>query len=197
MLLLDEPLGALDVGTRSRVRRELRAHLAAHTGVRIVVTHDAVDAAALADRVAVIDGGEVVQVGTLAEIRDRPRGRFAAELVGVNLYAGRVVAGGVAVDGGPVLLTPAVAGASGAVFAVVHPRAVALSRTRPDGSARNVWAAQVQGVVPDGPRVRVHLAGPVEVTAEVTPAAVADLDLSPGATAWVAVKATEIEVYPT
>ena len=75
LLLLDEPLAALDAGARGDVRRDLRRHLATFDGVRLLVTHDPVDAYALADRVVILEAGRVVQTGTLAEVTARPRGR--------------------------------------------------------------------------------------------------------------------------
>ena len=88
LLLLDEPLAALDAGTRGDVRRDLRRHLATFDGVRLLVTHDPVDAYALADRVVILEGGRVVQTGTLADVTAQPRSRYIADLVGINLLAG-------------------------------------------------------------------------------------------------------------
>src|SRR5262249_35031451 len=88
LLLLDEPLSALDAGTRGDVRRDLRRHLATFEGPRLLVTHDPVDAYTLADRVVVLEGGRVVQRGSLAEITAQPRSRYIADLVGVNLLSG-------------------------------------------------------------------------------------------------------------
>ncbi len=90
VLLLDEPLAALDAGTRTSVRRDLRRHLETFDGMRILVTHDPVDAYALADRVAILDAGRIVQVGTLSEVAAHPRSRYVADLVGVNLVTGNV-----------------------------------------------------------------------------------------------------------
>ncbi len=86
LLLLDEPLAALDAGTRASVRRDLRRHLETFDGMRLLVTHDPVDAYALADRVAILDAGRVVQVGTLAEVTAHPRSRYVADLVGVTWW---------------------------------------------------------------------------------------------------------------
>jgi molybdate transport system ATP-binding protein len=194
LLLLDEPLSALDVRTRADLRRELRRHLAEYDGVRILVTHDPLEAAALADRLVVLEAGRVVQDGTLAELAARPRSAWVAELVGVNLLRGRGDGARIALEGGGEL---AVADAgTGALLAVVHPRAVTLHRTRPDGSPRNVWRGRVERVEPAGTRARVSVAGTPSVVAEVTTAAVAELGLAPGVEVWVAVKATEIVSYP-
>jgi molybdate transport system ATP-binding protein len=100
MLLLDEPLSAVDASARIALRRELRAHLDEFAGVRIVVAHDALDAFALADRIAVLEDGRVVQSGSAAEICGRPRSRYVADLVGLNLFRGTAAAGVLAFPGG-------------------------------------------------------------------------------------------------
>jgi molybdate transport system ATP-binding protein len=191
MLLLDEPLAALDATTRVDTRRELRRHLQSHDAVRIVITHDPLDAAALADVIVVIEGGRVVQRGTLAEITAHPRSRYVADLVGVNLLAGRAVTGTVDVGGIELTVADRV---DGDVLLAIPPRAITLSRVRPAGTARNVWAGVIDGVDHVGDRVRVRVRGPVTIVAEVTDASTRDLDLTDGTEVWVAVKATEIEV---
>ena len=194
MLLLDEPLAALDATTRPVTRRFLQEQLAGFDGVRIVVTHDPVEAMALADELVVIEQGRVAQAGAASEITSRPRTRYVADLVGVNLLAGRGTGTTIELDSGGEL---AVADShTGPVLAVVHPRAVSIHRERPDGSARNVWPVAVAHIDNVGDRTRVSLSGPIELVAEVTPAAVTDLGLSAGAAVWIAVKATEVSVYP-
>jgi molybdate transport system ATP-binding protein len=193
VLLLDEPLAALDAGSRIETRRELRRHLDAHDSARVVVTHDPVDAMTLGDRVVVIEQGRVVQSGTLSELREQPRSRYVADLVGVNLYRGHADGRRIGLDRGELVAT---GDAHGDVFAVVHPRAVALHRREPEGTPRNVWPGTVEHLDVEGDRVRVIVAGAVPVTAEVTPAAVTELELAAGVTVWASVKATEITVYP-
>ena len=202
LLLMDEPLSALDASTRADTRRDLRRVLAAHDGVKIVVTHDPLEAMALADRLVVLERGRIVQEGTAAEISARPRSAYVADLVGVNLIAGVSSADGLVAGGGGLVLHAAGAAASadaGDAFAVVHPRAVALHRSAPEGSARNVWSGEAASVEVDAGRARVRVAldggGPVLV-AEVTPAAVAELRLAEGGQVWASVKATEVSVYP-
>jgi molybdate transport system ATP-binding protein len=194
VLLLDEPLSALDASTRVDTRRELRRHLQAHDGVRVVVTHDPVDAMTLGDRVIVLETGRVVQAGPLAELRERPRSRYVADLVGLNLYRGAADGERIRLRGEGELV--AAGHARGDVFAVVHPRAVALHRHEPEGTPRNVLPGTVEHLDVEGDRVRVIVAGAVPVTAEVTPAAVAELELTAGATVWASIKATEVSVYP-
>lgn len=193
MLLLDEPLSALDATTRLETRRLLRALLDTYEGVCLVVTHDQREAMALADRVVVIQEGSIVQQGSIREISERPRTSYVADLLGVNLLRG--VAAGDRVAVGLLTLTTADP-AEGEVFAIVHPRAVALHRGRPEGTPRNVWQGFTEGYELEGSRARVRVGGPIPIVAEVTPAAVDELGLVEGGPVWVSIKATEITVYP-
>jgi molybdate transport system ATP-binding protein len=193
VLLLDEPLAALDASSRGEVRRDLRAHLGEFAGVRLLVTHDPIDAATLADRLVIVEGGRVVQTGSLAEITARPRSRYVAELVGVNLLLGVAREREIALEGGGMLVAPSAA--TGAVFAVVRPQAVALHRERPAGSPRNVWPVRIASVELLGDRVRVRVDGPPALVAEVTPAALHELGLVEGVEVWASVKATEVDVF--
>jgi molybdate transport system ATP-binding protein len=195
LLLLDEPLAALDVTTRGDVRRDLRAHLDAFAGMVVLVTHDPVDALSLADRVVVIEEGRVVQQGTALDVTARPRSTFAADVAGLNLFRGTVHAGAVHV--GDALELVVTSGHEGDGFAAFHPRAVSLHRARPEGSARNVWPATVEDVDVRAGTVRVRLVVHGErMVAEVTFAACDELGLTAGSEVWLALKATEIDVYP-
>jgi molybdate transport system ATP-binding protein len=199
LLLLDEPLAALDASSRLETRRELRRVLESYDGVRVLVTHDPLEAAGLAERLVVVEDGRVVQEGTPADISARPRSRYVADLVGVNLLRGTADGDRIDLPGGAVLVAagPTAPGAGrGDVLAVIHPRAVALHRRPPDGTPRNVWPGVARSVDREGDRVRVVVAGPVPIVAEVTPAAVDDLHLAEGGDVWVSVKATEVGVYP-
>jgi len=194
VLLLDEPLAALDATTRVEVRHDLKRHLDSFAGYRVVVTHDALEAMTLADRLVVMENGRLVQSGTPVDVAERPRSRYVADLVGVNLLRGRAEAGAVQIAGGPRV---AVAGAtSGDVFAVVHPRAVSIHLAKPEGSPRNVWSGRATGMELLGDRVRVRVEGAVPLVAEVTPAAVAELGLHTGREVWTSFKATDVAVYP-
>jgi molybdate transport system ATP-binding protein len=193
VLLLDEPLAALDIGIRIELRRELRALLAAFGGSRVLVTHELLDAVALADRVVVLEGGRVAQSGPIAEVSARPRSRYVADLVGVNLLRGVAAGVEVTLASGAEVVTAEPA--RGEVYVSVHPNAVALYRARPEGSPRNVWPGTIRGTDLLGDRVRVHVDGAVPLVAEVTPAAVAALDLHDGVPVWASVKATELAVY--
>ena len=194
LLLLDEPLAALDAGTRMQVRSDLRRHLADYTGCTVLVTHDPIDAMVLADRLAVIEYGGIVQQGPPAEVARAPRSDFVARLVGLNLYRGRGSGSRVDLDGGGVLTSSEPR--DGEVFIAFPPSAVALHRHQPDGSARNVWQGRVLGLEQHADTIRVEIDGDPPVLADVTAAAVADLRLTTGTPVWVAVKATEIHTYP-
>jgi molybdate transport system ATP-binding protein len=194
-VLLDEPLSALDADVRADVRRQLRDHLAGQAGPRVLVTHDPMDAAVLADRVVVLEGGHVTADGSLDDLVARPRTRWAAELAGTNLLHATARGHKLHLGGGGVLTGADEAG-QGAVLVAVRPAAVALHREHPEGSPRNVWEATVAEIEGFAERVRVRLVGPVPLVAEVTVAAVDELGLRPGSAVWASVKATEIEVYP-
>ncbi|TMF44685.1 MAG: ABC transporter ATP-binding protein [Chloroflexi bacterium] len=193
LLLLDEPMAALDVSTRVELRRELRQHLESFRGVRLLVTHDPVEAMAMADRLIVLEHGRVLQTGSPAEVTQRPRSRYVADLVGVNLFRGTARQNVITISGGGSLT--AVGVTDGDVFAVVHPRTVALYRARPDGTPRNVWEGRATDLDLQGDRVRVRLQGSPSIVAEVTPAAVRELGLDRGDQVWIGVKATEVDVY--
>lgn len=195
LLLLDEPLSALDAGTRMDVRADLRAHLTSFAGPTLVVTHDALEAMVLADTLLVLEAGRVVQRGTPAEVARRPATAYVARLLGLNLWPGDLRAGDVTVQGGGHLVVADVS-SSGHVLVAVRPSALSLHLTEPGGSPRNVWPATVSGLELLGDRVRVAVAGSPSALVDVTPAAVADLGLVPGRDVWVSLKATEAEVYP-
>jgi molybdate transport system ATP-binding protein len=193
LLLLDEPLAALDVGARSEVRRELRRHLASFDAVRLLVTHDPVDALALANRLLIFEDGKLAQDGTIDEVTRRPRSRYVADLVGVNLFRG--VASGTRVDVEPgqhIVISEA---EQGEVYALIRPNAVALYRSEPEGSPRNLWRGPIESVELLGERVRVRVAGTLPLVADVTPSAVRDLGLEEGVEIWASVKATEVLTY--
>jgi molybdate transport system ATP-binding protein len=198
LLLLDEPLAALDARTRLQVRGELRRHLSGYGGAALVVTHDPIDASVLADRLVVIEDGRVVQQGPPAEVARRPRTDYVARLVGLNLLAGRAAGHQVRLPGGgSVTVAEEV---TGEAYVAFRPASVSLFPERPAGSPRNIWPGSIVGLEPHGDGVRVEVGGVPDqassILAEVTPAAVADLRLGLGAPVWAAVKASEIEVYP-
>ncbi|SDQ42925.1 ABC transporter ATP-binding protein [Quadrisphaera sp. DSM 44207] len=203
LLLLDEPLSALDASTRLQVRATLRAHLAHLDGPSLLVTHDPVEAVVLADRVVVLEGGRVVQDDAPAVLARRPATPYVARLVGLNLLAGRAApdgAGGAVVDledGGRLLASPAGPAPAGRVLVALRPSAVAVHTAPPEGSSpRNRWRGTVTALEPLPDRVRLQVAGPPEVLVDLTAAAVADLGLRAGSPVWLTAKATEVDVYP-
>ncbi len=194
LLLLDEPMAALDVGQRGSVRHELRHHLTAFGGSCVMVTHDPLDAAAIADRLVIVEKGVVVQHGTLDVITTRPRTAYVAELAGLNLLRGSARGTELLLEGGTPLRTATPE--SGHVLAVIAPRDIALYPDPPVGSPRNTWPTRVAEVHLLGDRARVLLGAPIRVAAEITTASLASLGLTEGAPVWASVKATQIDVYP-
>lgn len=193
MLLLDEPLAAIDQPARVELRRTLRERLDGFTGVRVLVTHDPVEAAALADRVVILEAGTVTQEGGFAEVTARPRSSWVARIAGVNLLRGVAAAGSLQLDTGVLAVASAVRGPA---LATIHPRAVAVHREPPTGSPRNVVRGTVAGIDPQGDRWRVGIEGSIALVAEVTPAAAVELHLAEGGEVYAAIKATEVDVYP-
>jgi molybdate transport system ATP-binding protein len=195
LLLLDEPLSALDAGTRLDVQAELKRHLADFTGPCLLVTHDPLEALVLADRLVVLEDGRIVQEGTPGQVARQPATDYVAKLVGLNLYAGRA-------DGSQVVLTGGGAfvisnqDARGDVLVAMRPSAVVVSSEPPrPSSARNTWPATVTGLTLLADRVRLDLEGKPSALVDVTPAAVAELSLTPGSQVWLTAKATDLEVY--
>lgn len=193
LLLLDEPLSALDPTVRGGTRRDLRETLAGFGGIAIVVTHDPIDALTLAEDVVVIEYGRVAQAGPISEVTSRPRSRHVAELLGTNLVHGTAEGTEVRVGDAVVHLAEP---AAGDVFVTIPPSAVALHATEPEGSARNRWPMAVVDIEPSGERLRIRLDGPIPLVAEITPGALAELALQSGSAVWASVKATELHAYP-
>ncbi|MFD1658713.1 ABC transporter ATP-binding protein [Streptomyces caeni] len=195
LLLLDEPLAALDARTRLEVRAALRRHLAGFEAVAVLVTHDPLDAMVLADRLVVVEHGRVVQEGRPRDIARRPRTDYIAQLVGLNLYRGTADGHTVRLDAGPAITTTE--DLSGPVFVAFPPSAVTLYRDRPSGSsARNLWRCEVTGFETHGDQIRAELTGELPLAADLTTVAAAELGLTPGAPFWAAVKAVQTHAYP-
>jgi molybdate transport system ATP-binding protein len=192
LLLLDEPLAALDVTTRTELRHTLAEHLDGFAGPRLLITHDPTEAFLLADRIHIIEGGSVTQEGTADDIRLRPRTPYAADLAGSNLFPGIASAG--LVDTGAHTVRIADDGVEGPVLLTIHPNAISIHAGRPEGSPRNAWSTTVERVEPLGSRVRLRTGPPLALTVELTEAARAEMALIEGSSVWVAVKATEIGV---
>ena len=199
LLLLDEPLSALDLPTRRGVRGELRRILAELPCVTVYVTHSPTEALAFGQEIAVLEGGRVSQSGPRDDLLRRPRSSYVAEFLGVNYFRGRVTArepGGlvrVAVAGGEILV--AEPGDGDEVHLVLHPHEITLALARPEGSARNVLRGEVREVIPEPPageRVRVLVASAPPLVAEVTRNAADALGLRPGLAVYAAFKATAV-----
>jgi molybdate transport system ATP-binding protein len=194
LLLMDEPLAALDVQHRTDLRHYLGSVLGGFGGARVLVTHDPVDALTLADRIVIIERGSIVQTGTPDDIVSRPASSYVAELVGVNLYRAAAHGRVARTDTGAVFALAEEH--DGAVHALVPPHAVVLHRSEPAGTARNVWRGIVRGSERVGERVRVRIEGELPIVAEITAASVDALGIHTGTEVWAAVKATEISLYP-
>jgi molybdate transport system ATP-binding protein len=194
VLLLDEPFSSLDVAVAAELRELLGAHLRTFPGVAVLVTHDALDVRALADRVVVLERGAVVQDASPAAVAEAPATPHVARLLGLNVLAGTAHGTTVSLDAGGslVLARPA----TGHVLATFAPSAVTLTTDEPVGSARNRWRSRVRRAVERDGVVRVHLDGllgtEVGLYADVTAGAAAELGLAPGRVVWASVKATEV-----
>jgi molybdate transport system ATP-binding protein len=193
LLLLDEPLAALDASTKQAVRAELRSFLQQFEHGTVIVTHDPVDALVLADRIVVLEDGRVTQEGPTAVVAREPRTEYLATVLGVTLVRGVARSGVIACDAGGELITSVET--DGTVVAVIRPQAISLHAGKPEGSARNVWRTSVTRVDAHGEHVRVDLAGPPPLSAAITPAAVAELGIAPGREIWASVKATDVSVH--
>jgi molybdate transport system ATP-binding protein len=202
LLLLDEPLSALDVETRHVVRTELKRVLEGLACVTVFVTHAPMEALLFGDRIAVMEKGKIIQTGDRLSLLKEPRSRYVATLLGLNLLPGRVVHRG---QGGEVTLrtprgqiTAAESSAGDDLFVVVSPDQVTLSIDEPGTSARNVLSGVIAEILPEPPygeRVRV-VVGPAPVfVAEVTAGAVAQLGLKVGQRVHAAFKATSVTAY--
>ncbi|MEU9165935.1 ABC transporter permease [Streptomyces sp. NPDC048424] len=194
LLLLDEPLAALDQTTRARVRHTLRTHLAGFGGVCLIVTHDPVEAVSLADRVLVLADGRTLQDAPPAEVTRHPRSPWVARMLGRNAWPGIASADGLALaEGGRLVVAEALPEGAQAL-AIIAPEAVSVHRDRPAGSPRNVWPGTVREITAVGSRLRVLIASAdaPDLVAEITPEAASELGLADGADVWTSVKATEI-----
>ncbi|WP_107092081.1 MULTISPECIES: ABC transporter permease [unclassified Streptomyces] len=196
LLVLDEPLAALDQTTRAHVRHTLRTHLAGFGGVCLIVTHDPVEAVSLADRVLVLQDGRALQDDTPAEVTRHPRSPWVARMLGRNAWPGTATPDGLALDGGGTLIAAEPPPPGTPALAIVAPEAVSLHRERPVGSPRNVWPGTVREITTSGSRLRVLVTSTEapDLVAEITPQAAAELGLADGVPVWTGLKATETTV---
>jgi len=185
VLLLDEPLSALDARTRASAARELGALLRDAEVPAVLVTHDFAEAAALGDRVAIVDAGRMLQEGTPSDLAAAPRSAFVADFTGAVVLTGTARGGPdglthVALDGGGAVTSTD--RAAGPVAVSVYPWEIAIEPAgeAPHGSTQNRVGAEVLSVTVVGNRVRLGLAGPQPLAAEITQASAEALGLRPG-----------------
>lgn len=218
VLLLDEPLSAVDVDGAQQLRGLLAQRLRGSAAVTFVVTHDPIEALTLANRIIVLEAGSIVQQGTPAHLVAQPRSAFAARLVGLNVWrgrldgtslttpgGGRIVAATPAPDDGPAPVledgerpSTAAARSGGAAsdgFAAFAPNACSLWLERPVGSPRNTWRVEVERVEHVGTTARVSCRGEADLVVDVTLDAVAALGLRVGRQVHATVKATDVTLY--
>jgi molybdate transport system ATP-binding protein len=200
VLLLDEPLSALDARTRAGAARELAQVLREVETPALLVTHDFAEAAQLGDRVGVIDAGRVIQEGTPTELAAEPRSAFVADFTGAVVLTGTAREGAdglthVRLDGGREVAS--IDRAEGPVAVSVYPWEIEIEphmADAPPGSARNRLPVEVVSVTTVGNRVRLGLAGPQPLAAEITRASAERLDLRAGARVTASWKASATRV---
>jgi molybdate transport system ATP-binding protein len=202
LLLLDEPLSALDLQTRREIRGELLRLLRILPCVTLLVTHNPLEAVVFGDTIAVVEAGRIIQLGPRDELLRRPRSRYVAELMGLNLFHGRVVSrdssGLIEIDTAEGSVYVVDAGEGDEVFVVVDPREITLHAERPAGTAQNVFAGSIVQLIPEPPlgeRIRAVLDTRPPLVAEITAHAVGALGLHEGQTVYAAFKATAARAY--
>ena len=202
LLLLDEPMAALDVAVAPALRQLLRKVLRDTGRTALLVTHDLIDALSLADRVIVLEAGRIVEDGPTRTVLAQPRSAFAARIASVNLIAGTaephelLTPDGTRIQG----IVDATCSTGQTAVAVFSPAAVAVHLAQPTGSPRNHIPVTITELEPRGELIRVHAADTIGGTggliADITAAAAADLELLPGKAVHYAIKATEVQIYP-
>lgn len=206
LLLLDEPLAALDVDSVPAMRSLLKRELVGKSCV--LVTHDILDALILADHLAIIEGGQVVEVGPVADVLAHPQSAFGASLAGLNVIEGPLEGGAVVstvygpvagIVAPPLAESPDVRSALGRVVGTVPflaafpPRAVSVFLEAPGGNPRNTFSVVVESLESRGDHVRVRASG---LIADVTPQSAAELGIAVGMDLVFLVKATDVRIYP-
>jgi molybdate transport system ATP-binding protein len=201
LLLLDEPFSNVDVSARPGLRALVREVARTFGGATLLIAHDPLDALTLADRVTLLEDGRQTQTGTPDQIRAAPGSAYAADLVGVNLFAGvlQPLPDGAATlrmpEGGEITVAPAAPPSDGAhALASLKPSDVTLHTTEPEGSARNVFRGTIEEIAVDSERARIRIAAWPPLTAEITAGSVARLGLRPGDAVWASFKAVEVSL---
>ncbi len=193
VVLLDEPLSAVDAERRPVLRKQIQDALAVMGVPALVVTHDPGESATIGERIVVLEHGAVTQDGTVETLTTRPQSAYVAELVGLNLYSGTATNEGVHV--GEAVLSSADF-VRGSVYVTVHPRAVSLHSRKPEGSPRNAWIGTIASSDTSFDLARLRIAGPIDITATVTHAGLAAVGAAVGEQVWVSVKASEVRLQP-
>ncbi|GAC1372734.1 MAG: ATP-binding cassette domain-containing protein [Pseudarthrobacter sp.] len=199
LLLLDEPMAALDIHAAPLLRRLLKRVLAGRRA--IIISHDVLDALMLADRVVILEDGRISEEGPTREVLQRPRSRFAAGLAGLNFLTGQITEHGL--EAGTLELHgqhhdvpgPLPAGQPG--VAVFPPSAVSVFLSEAHGSPRNAFPVTITDLEPHGDQVRVRAGEGGRLSADITPAAAADLGLTPGMQVYFVIKAGAVAIYPS
>jgi molybdate transport system ATP-binding protein len=197
VLLLDEPLSALDSRTRASAARELIAVLQEARVPALIVTHDFAEAALLGDRVGVLDHGRLVQIGAPAELSARPASAFVADFTGAVVLTGVARAGNptqVTLDGGGTIYSTDPG--EGPVAASLYPWEIVLSTESTPSSAQNHLTVEVASITEIGGRARVGLRAGQPLVAEVTVTAVRELGLEPGSRVVATWKAAATRLTP-
>ena len=203
LLLLDEPLSALDLHTRQEIRMALGQALSAFRCITIYVTHAPAEALVLGERIAVLEQGRVTQTGGRDDFLQRPRSQYVGAFLGVNLWRGRVLerlAGGMArvAVGGAEMRCAAPAGGEADVVLSVAPAAIALSRGAPLANLGNCLRGTVLECLPeppDGRRVRVTLESEPRLVADVSREALAEMELGTGGEVWASFQPGDVNCY--
>ncbi len=202
LLLLDEPLSALDVHSKREVRLELRRILSRVSCVTILVTHSPFEAMVFGNRVGVVDHGRIAQIGVGEELLRRPRSRYVASLMGLNLFYGKVLSRNtdglaeIATQDG--ILHVISEDVQEDTFVAVDPREITLHIIPPTGTAQNVFEGPIVELAPEPPlgeRVRVVLGTQPTLVAEITAHSVQSLQLSEGVKVFASFKATAARSY--
>lgn len=222
LLLLDEPLAALDVQTRRDVRQELRQILQDLTITTVMVTHQYVEALLFGQQILVLDQGQVIQQGNQQELRESPRSSYIAELVGVNFFRGHISSYETATtcivqladSQSQIIATlrEQISNEPGKpigtdAYVIVDPRSITLHTARPEGSARNIFQGEILHLLQlgSGPqsskgqvRVSIRLdnfASNQPLQTEITSDSVTRMKLHEGQKLYATWKASEAWVY--
>jgi molybdate transport system ATP-binding protein len=200
LLVLDEPFANVDVSSRAGLRALIRETARTFGGATVLIAHDPLDALTLADRVALLDAGTITQTGTPDDIRAEPATRYAADLVGLNLFMGVLApledgAATLRTDDGAITVSPEVAVTDGdRAIASLKPIDVSLHAGPPEGSARNVFRGKITEIAIDGDRARIRVDTAPPLTAEVTAGSVTRMGLREGGDVWASFKAVEVSL---